>query len=152
MNSQAAYRRATLDDLDGLLALEAKCYPDPWTAQSFVAELRNPASVTWVLEQAAFPRGHIVWRVTPDGLELLNIAVDPACRGRGLAKGLMGLLLEAARIQPEPQVFLDVRAGNVAALGLYRSLGFRQVGLRKHYYRVGGEDAVLMRWSAKGAP
>ena len=148
MIQEPVARRAGLDDLADLLRVEGLCYPDPWTPQSFVAELRHPSSVTWLLEAGGRSIGHIVWRVNPDGLELLNVAVEPGSRRRGLARQLMGLLLNAAHSHASPQVFLDVRASNGGAIELYRALGFRQIGRRKAYYRVGREDAVLMKWSA----
>ena len=71
-----------------------------------------------------------------------TIGVDPAYQGQGIGRRLLASLLEFA---DGGVVFLEVRTDNEAAIGLYRSAGFVNVGLRKRYYRVSGADAYTMR-------
>ena len=76
---------------------------------------------------------------TPGEREVLNMAVDPAFRRRGIAKRLLHPALEG-------EVFLEVRESNAAALGLYRALGFQAAGRRRAYYCDPDEDAIVMRF------
>jgi [ribosomal protein S18]-alanine N-acetyltransferase len=94
-----------------------------------------------VLELDGQIAAFLVTRQTaPDEAEILNLAVDPDYRRRGLARKL----LAAAFRQPRT-FFLEVRQSNTAAQSLYRSLGFTECGRRPGYYRNPDEDAVLMR-------
>ena len=84
-------------------------------------------------------------RIAPFEYEVHTIGVDPAYQGRGIGRRLLDDLLDFA---DGGVVFLEVRTDNEAALGLYRSVGFDQIGLRKRYYRVSGADAYTMRREA----
>ncbi|HAX40959.1 MAG TPA: ribosomal protein S18-alanine N-acetyltransferase [Bryobacteraceae bacterium] len=115
---QSAAGEASQWDPRGYLAFEA-----------FVLELDGHIAAFLVIRQTA-----------PDEAEILNIAVDPAHRRRGLARRL----LAAAFRQPRT-FFLEVRQSNIAAQALYRSLGFHVCGRRPGYYRHPDEPAILMR-------
>ncbi len=77
--------------------------------------------------------------------EVLNIAVDPAYRRRGVAR----LLLSGFLAEFPGDIFLEVRASNAAAIELYRRFGFVDAGLRRSYYHRPVEDAVVMRKTFK---
>ncbi|HCP44832.1 MAG TPA: hypothetical protein DIU15_02210, partial [Deltaproteobacteria bacterium] len=83
------------------------------------------------------------WVVGPE-ISLLNIAVDPASRRRGLGRRLLDLAEERGRDRGGCVVFLEVRAGNEAAVTMYRRRGYLQVGIRKGYYADNGEDALVL--------
>ncbi len=88
------------------------------------------------------PAGFLASRTTAPGhREILNVAVDPAFRRRGVGSALVREALSGWR----GEVFLEVRASNAAAQALYKSLGFKQVGRRPQYYSDPAEDAVVMR-------
>jgi [ribosomal protein S18]-alanine N-acetyltransferase len=92
-----------------------------------------------VAEDGESLAGFVVWRrIASDEIEILNLAVQPAFRRRGVAKALLGRL-------PKGDVFLEVRESNLAARGLYQAAGFREVGLRRGYYQNPPEGAVVMR-------
>jgi len=83
--------------------------------------------------------GFLVWRHTaPDEIEILNLAVTHEFRRQGVAKALLARL-------PKADVFLEVRAGNLAARGLYQAAGFGEVGVRPGYYQNPAEEAIVMR-------
>lgn len=79
-------------------------------------------------------QGFVLSRSGADEEELLLIAVHPEYRGQGVGKALMQRFLDAARSRGVRRVFLEMRAGNEAER-LYRQFGFKQIGLRKDYYR-----------------
>ena len=141
-------RPATWQDLPALLELERQSFPgDPWGEVAVSTALRESGYLTLVIEapgaDSAALAGYLIgWHVL-DEADLARVGVATAYRRRGLGGRLVAAALEKwSRVQVA-RVFLDVRAGNVAALKLYDSLGFERVGSRKNYY-ADGEDAVLM--------
>lgn len=97
----------------------------------------------WVLEAAAFARWSLV-PIAHEG-ELLRIAVAPERRGQGLGAELLKAVQRELRGVGFTSLFLEVRAGNVAARALYAACGWQEVGRRARYYGD-GEDAVLCAW------
>ena len=84
----------------------------------------------------------VAWTTAPGEREILNLAVHPACRGKGIARRL----LEAALDRTQGAWFLEVRESNTAAIRLYRSLGFEFAGRRENYYADPAETAIVMRF------
>ena len=131
--------------------LEAQLFDgdDPWPARVFEAELkakhnhyvaaRDGEGDDKVIGYAGVAR---LGRQQPYEYEIHTIGVDPAYQGNGIGRGLLIRLLELAT---GGVVFLEVRTDNAAAIGLYESFGFVNVGLRKRYYRASGADAYTMR-------
>ena len=139
-------RPMVVGDLEGVLEVEGLSYPIPWDRSVFERELRNSWSrVQLVVEEASGrPLAHAVYWIVHDELHLLNLAVHPEARGRGLARVLMEHLMEVCAQERLQVATLEVRVGNVAAIGLYRAFGFTQIGLRKGYYADNREDAMIM--------
>jgi ribosomal-protein-alanine N-acetyltransferase len=79
-----------------------------------------------------------------DEMHVMNVATHPRWRRLGVARTLMERALAEARGLGIVRAFLEVRASNAAAQGLYNSLGFEPVGVRRSYYEAGGEDALVM--------
>jgi len=134
-------------DIDEVLEIERASFPKPWTRAMFEGELKNPVSFAYTLkvrpEEGAVEIGGycVLWVVHGEG-HILNIAVNPSYRGRGVASRLLSLMLELMRRNMVYEVFLEVRVSNEAARGLYRKFGFRESFVRKNYY--GDEDAIVM--------
>jgi ribosomal-protein-alanine N-acetyltransferase len=142
-----ALRDMRADDLDDVLAIETRAFPQPWSRDFFRKELAAPQATCTVATASAAPGAPIVgysvcWRVL-DELHLLNVAVHAEHRGRGVGRRLVEATLEAGRATGGSVVYLEVRAGNVAARRLYRRLGFRDLGVRRGYYGP-GQDAIVM--------
>jgi ribosomal-protein-alanine N-acetyltransferase len=92
----------------------------------------------------AEPIGYVCYWVVFEELRILNLAVAPAFRKRGIGLRLARHALDAGRARGARSADLEVRASNQAARGLYERLGFRQTGVRRRYYVDPTEDAVLM--------
>lgn len=143
-------RRMTLDDLDQVLHNERGAYSHPWTEGIF----RNCLSGTyenWVLDHNGRLLGHAVLSITLDEAHLLNICVGQAYQGAGWGRRLLEFIIDRARHKGAQGIFLEVRVSNLAAIHLYESVGFCEVGRRRGYYpaRRGREDALVM-WLALG--
>jgi ribosomal-protein-alanine N-acetyltransferase len=144
------YDKLTPDDADGCAELEAQLFPgdDPWPATAFLRELESEHNhyVAARVDGALIGYAGItrLGRKPPYEYEIHTIGVDKTHQGEGIGRGLLDRLLQIA----SGVVFLEVRTDNVAAIGLYESVGFAAVGVRKRYYRVSGADAYTMRREA----
>lgn len=132
--------------------LEAQLFDgdDPWPASAFVRELgaRHTHYVAARTDDKLVGYAGIarLGLLPPHEYEVHTIGVDPAYQGQGIGRLLLDALLECAG---GGAVYLEVRTDNAAAIGLYRSAGFVEVGLRKRYYRISGADAYTMRRAAR---
>lgn len=130
-----------------LAALHAACFAEAWSAAAIVRILEAPGAVALVAG-AAPPAGFALARGAADEAELLTLAVLPAWRRRGLGRALVEAALAWAAARGATALFLEVGAGNAAALALYGGAGFATVGRRPAYYRrpsQASEDALVMR-------
>ncbi len=139
-------RRMTEADVDQVVQLDAMSFATPWPETSFAYELtENKNAHCWVaLHPAGRVKGFLViWLVT-DEAHIATIAVHPEYRRLGIAQRLLQCgLVECIRKGAE-SAMLEVRAGNQAAIQMYRKFGFQQVGRRFRYYQDNHEDAILM--------
>jgi [ribosomal protein S18]-alanine N-acetyltransferase len=141
------------DDLDAVLEIERASFKTPWSRQAFLHELeRNRVAGLWVARaertgaaEATSPVvGYLCLWVVADEVHVTNLAVDPARRGEGIGRRLLGTLLAYHRAGGARRAFLEVRPDNAWARRLYHGLGFQEVGRRRGYYVDTGEDALLL--------
>jgi [ribosomal protein S18]-alanine N-acetyltransferase len=135
------------ESLGAIMQIERSCFSDPWSERAFRQTLASGRSASLVAldRETATPVGYIVaWFVMDEG-EIANVAVAPAWRGRGIGGMLLDSVLDLAGARGIMTVYLEVRETNVAALHLYASRGFDQVGRRRGYYRKPREDALVLR-------
>lgn len=141
-----SYRAAVLADLAGLVALETGVFSSPWSPAAIKAQLRHPDALVLVVEAGGGGlAGYLSIRLAPFEAELLRVAVAPEHRRRGLAAGLLDAGLAEAERRGAEACFLEVRADNQAAIGLYQRFGFRVLGRRPGYYSDGGEALTMGR-------
>jgi [ribosomal protein S18]-alanine N-acetyltransferase len=109
-------------------------------------ELERAWARIWVVrgEPGGEPMGFALAWHAADEVHLLDLAVDPKARRRGVGRKLVGAVLGYAHESKARLVLLEVRASNEAAIALYRSSGFSENGVRRGYYSDNGEDAVEM--------
>lgn len=133
------------DHVPQIAALERLCFSDPWSEASIASELDNPLSYWLVAEENGVVLGYIGSQSCPPESDVMNVAVAPQARRRGLAGNLLCTLMEVLHSRGMESLTLEVRAGNAPAIALYDSLGFRQVGRRPKYYVNPTEDALILR-------
>ncbi len=139
-----AITTSTEGDLDAVVEIERLCFPAPWARQAFADELARPWARLELLRDRERVLGFCNYWLVADEVHILNVAVHPEARRRGHGARLLRHLVAEARQAKARVLSLEVRASNHAAQGLYRSFGFREVGVRPKYYADNGEDAVLM--------
>lgn len=133
------------DDLETIMSIEQDTYRYPWTRGIFQDCLHVGYSC-WVYESEAGIEAYGVMSMGAGEAHILTIVVYAFSRGKGLGKMMMMHLLHIARSYKVNSVLLEVRPSNKAAINLYHSLGFNEVGIRPNYYPAehGREDALIM--------
>lgn len=131
-------------DIGQILEIERLSFKSPWSEQAFLEELDNRLAHYLVLLDGETVVGYAgFWQILDEG-HITNVALLPSYRGRGLAKMLIGRLIDVARHHNIVQLTLEVRPSNAAALALYRQFGFSVQGRRPNYYFDTKEDALIM--------
>ena len=131
-------------DVERILAIQAAC-PEiaQWTARDYHLVARGEMA-GWVVEQDGGIAGFIVALRIAKEIEILNFAVWPELRGRGIGTMLLRGALAWAKAFEATHAILEVRASNIAALRFYQCRNFEIVGRRPHYYNSPTEDALLL--------
>lgn len=139
-------RPALAADLALLAAVEASAFgPASWGGRGVADGLADRLVMTLVAEDSsATPQGFVMWRRIADEAEILTLAVAPDQQRRGCARALLDAVIDELRREGARALFLEVDAGNRAALALYEGRGFARIARRKRYYRSGA-DALVMR-------
>ena len=138
-------RLATIEDAHAIYEIEQQSFSVPWRLESVLAELEGAENKLYMV---ICDENHIVgyagaWLVYDEG-QITNIAVLPSARGKGYGSKLTKQLINECFSRGMHEIFLEVRISNLAALAMYRNLGFSVKGIRKDYYSEPTEDAYIM--------
>lgn len=131
--------------VSAVAGLEKICFLDPWSEKSVASELDNPLSYWLVWEENGQILGYVGSQTVLGETDMMNVAVHPDARRRGIAEALILALVDGLREKESHCLTLEVRASNAPAIGLYEKLGFAQIGRRKNYYHNPKEDALILR-------
>ncbi|WP_243311080.1 ribosomal protein S18-alanine N-acetyltransferase [Fundidesulfovibrio agrisoli] len=132
-------------DIPAVVELEKQCFSVPWSRKQYEAVVDNQRFHVFGLVEQGAVIAYITFFADDWEMEVLNIAVHPERRRRGLGQHLLGHVLQLCRGMGINRGYLEVRRSNVAAQGLYAAFGFEEVGVRKRYYPDNKEDALVMR-------
>jgi [ribosomal protein S18]-alanine N-acetyltransferase len=135
-------RRLAYSDLPAVLSIERRSFPSPWSLAMFVLELSKPSGICLAAMDGRRLLGYLVCSRYDQVWHLMNVAVAPEHRRRGIARRLIAQLLEDGG--GGLPFTLEVRVSNRGAIAMYEGLGFRSAGVRPRYYRDNGEDALIM--------
>lgn len=125
--------------------LEKICFADPWSEKSIASELENPLSYWLVALEGSTVAGYAGSQTVLGETDMMNVAVRPECRRKGVAEALIAALIAELKERESRCLTLEVRYSNAPARALYEKLGFLEVGRRKNYYRNPREDALILR-------
>ncbi len=138
-------RRSHPKDAREIAALEAEIFSDPWREEDIVSTISTEGSMCYTaLDGDGHVIAYIVARQIPPEGEIYRIATSPRKRRHGVAYRLLDHAVKTERGHGLESLFLEVRESNAPARALYREYGFREVGIRKNYYRDPREDAIIM--------
>ena len=129
--------------------LEKLCFNDPWSVNSIASELENRLAFWLVAVEEDQVIGYVGSQTVLGETDMMNIAIHPDHRKRGIATELIEALIRGLTERGSHSLMLEVRASNEPAKALYTKMGFEFVGVRKNYYRNPREDALILRkeWS-----
>lgn len=132
------------EDLKRVNEIERASFQAPWSIDAIRVQIFSPISLNLGIEVDGLLVGYFMCYLASDESHVLNFAIDPKYRRRGLGSKLLTNALSVLRERGIKRVFLEVREGNVPAINLYSKLGFSVCGRRKRYYSDTGEDALVM--------
>jgi [ribosomal protein S18]-alanine N-acetyltransferase len=137
-------RRLKSTDLPQLINIETVTQVSPWSDEIFNRCLMA-GSIGWVVTCAETVVGFILILYQAGDVHILNLCIHPTYQHQGFGYKLLSHALEALQEQGATSVYLEVRCSNTAAIGLYKKLGFSQIGMRKDYYTNANqkEDALV---------
>ena len=141
-------RSMTSSDVDAVVTIEQASFSTPWCRDHFEHEISAPYSFPSVAEYNCTVVGYVCLMSLFEEAQILDIAVVPEQRGRGIAQLLMDHAVAVAQEKEAELLALEVRASNSAAIALYERCGFVRTGIRLNYYE-GRDDAVLMAKNLK---
>jgi len=142
LSGDPAVRRLAYSDLPAVISIERRSFPAPWSLAMFVLELSKPSGICLAATGGGELHGYLVCSRYDRVWHVMNVAVAPERRRRGVASGLISRLVEEAG--RELPFTLEVRVSNRDAIAMYEKLGFRSAGVRPRYYQDNGEDALIM--------
>jgi [ribosomal protein S18]-alanine N-acetyltransferase len=147
LSPQGAYslriRELAYADLPKVMSIERRAFPTPWSLAMFVLELSKASGICLAAIADGRLAGYLICARYDTVWHVMNVAVDPHHRRRGVASALLGELYE--RVGEDGARFtLEVRRSNEVAIHLYERDGFRPAGVRRRYYQDNGEDALVM--------
>jgi ribosomal-protein-alanine N-acetyltransferase len=146
--TEADIRPMTAKDLDEVLAIEQASFRRPWKREHFESELSGIHSFPFVAVCVGKVVGYVCLMSLFEEAQILDIAVSPEQRGRGIARVLLEHACAVAREKHAERMALEVRASSHAAITLYQHSGFRRTGIRAAYYEA-SEDAIVMEKNLK---
>lgn len=139
-------RPARAGDVLSIGLIERESFGDPWGSREFTSALDAPQTIFLVAEDVAgVVAGYAIAVAVADEAELLNLAVHPELRGRGIGGDLLDATIAAVKSRGADQIYLEVRESNEAARKLYAARGFDELTRRRGYYRYPVEDALVLR-------
>jgi ribosomal-protein-alanine N-acetyltransferase len=142
-------KRLQLRDLNAIEEIERLSYPTPWSRSMFASELSKPSSICLGSFDGDRLVGYVIVSRYVDAWHVMNVAVTPEYRRRGLAGRMLTALFELTAHDERRGYTLEVRVSNEGAIALYERLGFRSSGIRRGYYTDNREDALIM-WRDAG--
>ena len=137
-------KRLQLRDLNAIEQIEKRAYPTPWSRSMFASELAKPSSISLGAFDDERLAGYLIVSRYVDAWHVMNVAVDPDFRRRGIALSLLEELFALTHDDGRRGYTLEVRVSNAGAIALYEGLGFRSSGIRRGYYTDNREDALIM--------
>ncbi len=143
-------RRAIPRDAKEIALLETEIFPDPWSEESVTSVISTEGAMCYTaLNDGGEVIAYIVARqIAPEG-EIYRIATRPSARRRGVAYRLLDYAVKTERGRGLESLFLEVREQNTPARRLYKAYGFKEVGIRKNYYKAPTDNAIIMLLSSE---
>jgi len=137
-------RRSMPKDSAEISRAEAEIFPDPWSEEDITSLISTEGGMCYTALSDGVVIGYLIGRqITPEG-EIYRLATLPDYRRRGVAYRLLDYAVKTERGRGLETLFLEVREQNLPARKLYKSYGFREISIRKNYYKNPSDNAIIM--------
>ncbi len=133
-------------DMDEVLEIEKHSFEFTWSAEDFIRCLRQRNCIGMVAEYDGRIVGFMIYELHKNRLHVLNFAVHPEFRRRGVATTMVRKLIGKLSVQRRNRILLEVRETNLGAQLFFREAGFRAISLLRDFYEETAEDAYLMQY------
>lgn len=137
-------REMQIDDLDQVMPIEEELFSVPWSSVGFFSFLLRDDALFLVAEDRGEILGYCGVLMVLDQGDIVNVGVKSERQRQGVGRKLLNALIRKTEEKGVASLYLEVRAGNQAAISLYESLGFCRLGVRKGYYEEPKEDGITM--------
>lgn len=138
------FRRSVPADATGIARLEEEIFSDPWSYRDVQDLICTEGSMCFTAIDGGEVIAYVIGRlIAPEG-EIYRVAVKPEKRQRGIGYRLLDYAVKTSKGHGLERLFLEVRSRNLPAVKLYTAYGFKQIGLRKNYYKNPTDDALIM--------
>ncbi len=142
--------KMTAAEIAAVAALDRRLFSgESWSEKDFESSLSDATRFFWVAREGDALLGFCGLSMVLDQGDILNIGVEPSARGKGIGSALLQAAVEQFRTAGGKELFLEVRASNLAAKALYEKFGFRQLSVRRGYYQQPKEDGLVYRLEVK---
>lgn len=138
------FRRSLPSDAKKIARIEETVFSDPWTEEDIISTISTEGSMCYTALSDGAVIAYIIGRQIPPEGEIYRIATIPEKRRSGIAYRLLDYAVKCEKGRGLESLFLEVREQNIPAKNLYKSYGFREVGIRKNYYKNPSDNAVIM--------
>lgn len=138
------FRKGTEEDIKQIAELEAKTFSDAWTERSVMESLEQTQAFITVAEDDGKVIGYCIIYYVMDEAEIARIAISEDVRRQGVGSGVLDYTCKCCREKEVTRLLLDVRESNKGAIAFYETYGFQADGVRKNFYDLPQENAVLM--------
>ncbi len=133
-------------DMPEVQAIEAESFEYPWSEDDFIRCLRQRNCIGMIAEYEDHVVGFMIYELHKTKIHVLNFAVAPAFRHRGVGSQMVAKLIAKLSTQRRSRVMLEVRETNLAAQVFFRSNGFRAISVLRNFYDDTPEDAYAMQF------
>ena len=139
-------------DMPEVLAIEASSFEFPWVEEDFIRCLRQRNCIGMVAEHDDQVVGFMIYELNKNRIQVLNFAVAPEFRRRGVGTQMVAKLIGKLSVQRRTRIVLEVRETNLAAQLFFRTIGFRAISVLRNFYEDTPEDAYLMQYRYEAEP
>lgn len=138
------FRRSVPADATGIAELEDLIFPDAWSYRDVQDLICTEGGMCFTAIEDGKVVAYVIGRlIAPEG-EIYRVAVAPNKRQRGIGYRLLDYAVKTSKGQGLERLFLEVRSRNIPAIKLYTAYGFKEIGIRKNYYKDPQDDAIVM--------
>ncbi len=138
------FRRSIPADATGIAELENLIFSDAWSYRDVQDLICTEGGMCFTAVEDGKVIAYVIGRlIAPEG-EIYRVAVAPHKRQRGIGYRLLDYAVKTSKGHGLERLFLEVRSRNIPARKLYTAYGFKEIGVRKNYYKDPQDDAIVM--------